>query len=339
MSEYRYRLGPPTRPPERRRRRAPDGAALRLRARKLQSLLPRKFSGVDAGHGEGLGRDLRRGRRPRRAAVSSSRLKTNATRLTSRKRIAWKRARPSRASKVQWRLSTKLFDDRHQPRDDARRRGSRRRAGARSSAYTARLTTKPTPPTRPKRTSCSQLAGRRMPWSRRTCGRSSTAVASSRIRVRVATLARRTLVASLDRMSSLRASCPARLALPAGGRGAGRRAAGARRGAPAARRRRLAARARAAWPRSAAVGRGAPRHGDPAGSAGAGDQRGRPTPRKPQSYPAPASRPARAPRADAGEGRRSGRGRRGSALRRGSRDASSRRCRRSNAAPKNASSS
>ena len=30
---------------------------------------------------------------------------------------------------------------------------------------------KPTPPTRPKRTSCSQLAGLRMPWSRRMCGR------------------------------------------------------------------------------------------------------------------------------------------------------------------------
>ena len=50
------------------------------------------------------------------------------------------------------------------------------------SAYTARLTTNPTPPTSPKRTSCSQLAGLRMPCRRRTCGRISTAVASSRIR-------------------------------------------------------------------------------------------------------------------------------------------------------------
>ena len=85
-----------------------QSTSLWVTLRKLQSLLPKKFSGIDAATASAWAGSLAKPA-PSTSPVSSSRLKPSAARLTTKKRIAWKWARPARASNVQWRFSTKLL--------------------------------------------------------------------------------------------------------------------------------------------------------------------------------------------------------------------------------------
>ncbi len=128
------------------------GAALGTRRsgcgeRKLQSLLPRKLSGIDARHRERLRGHLRRAPRPRRSSVSSSRLKPErdeahdeeAHRLEVRAGRRARRRSSGGSARSCWppRPATRA----------PRRRGSRARSHARTARTRARLTTKPMPPT------------------------------------------------------------------------------------------------------------------------------------------------------------------------------------------------
>src|SRR5271165_1640006 len=105
--EYRYPLGAARWPAGRRRHGAARERA-QADARKLQSLLPRKFRGVAAATASACAGTFARPADSTNT-VSRSWLKPKATRLTTTNRTACRCAASPLASKVQWRFSTKLL--------------------------------------------------------------------------------------------------------------------------------------------------------------------------------------------------------------------------------------